>query len=653
MKTGKFFKKATLAAAVCLSLSQSVWAMPSGGTVASGSVAGFSANPASGTTFTANGNSIINWNVFDIAAGESLTFNTANGALLNRVTGGSMSGIYGSLTQIGGHPLFIVNPSGIEVNGATINASNLVLSTLPISDSDFLAGAAGTQAYKFTDGGNYSGLYVTASEVNVTESLRAFANTIEIADGVTFSGSKITQIAALNNLTWTPSSNGWYLQSGKATEGNILNLENSSIRGAGANADSYIGLTGGNININSSTLSDATKIRMDGVASIQSMSEENSYAYTSPTAGFGIETHGLTIDRVAVVSLYGRGVNLFDSNIKVQNTSTKEDSQLMAATGFIDGIGKETSMTAADNDSSIYLKNTNITLETSGDTDSSLLLSAGTRIALDNSKLTLTGGNDNSINIYAINGYNPSTDTMTANIKHESGANEIEIRNGSVVRSNGERLEIVGGKIYVEDGSTVETTKGPVFIVANDKIQLQEKEGISTSIPVGVGTSGTLEITGGSKIIEAGKDVTSRFVDGGNISPVIPISANDRENIANGQAAMNNALSKATTPESRAAAAKELAETINRESTDSRAKAAQVSGVMLAIRENTSLSDAEKTSLQREVAQTFHPTQTANTEGNSTIDNTTQQGTATATGETQPKDINLASQTEEPIISGL
>lgn len=60
-------------------------------------LSGLSANPASGATIATNAASIINWQNFGLLSGEVLNFNTANGALLNRVIGGNLSEIYGTL----------------------------------------------------------------------------------------------------------------------------------------------------------------------------------------------------------------------------------------------------------------------------------------------------------------------------------------------------------------------------------------------------------------------------------------------------------------------------------------------------------------------------------------------------------------------------
>lgn len=145
MKFSRLKKKAAtsaLAALVTMALgSGSVFAaadMPTGGVVISGSVAGIeNGTVANDGTLTTNGHSIINWQDFSIGAGNVLTVNTANGALLNRVIGNNLSEIMGTLNQSGCHPMFLVNPNGILVGAtARINASELVLSTLDIDNDD-------------------------------------------------------------------------------------------------------------------------------------------------------------------------------------------------------------------------------------------------------------------------------------------------------------------------------------------------------------------------------------------------------------------------------------------------------------------------------------------------------------------------------------
>jgi filamentous hemagglutinin family protein len=84
---------------------------------------------------------IINWQSFSIPSGASVTFQQpgASAIALNRVTGGSASLIYGSLTANG--QVWLINPNGIALGPtAQVSAAGVLLSTMGIRDQDFLAG---------------------------------------------------------------------------------------------------------------------------------------------------------------------------------------------------------------------------------------------------------------------------------------------------------------------------------------------------------------------------------------------------------------------------------------------------------------------------------------------------------------------------------
>src|SRR5690606_5190159 len=77
---------------------------------------------------------------FSIEAGELTQFRQpgSKAAVLNRVTGGDPSAIHGALKANGGG--FVINPNGILVGpSGTIDVHSLVLSTLDVSDGEFLA----------------------------------------------------------------------------------------------------------------------------------------------------------------------------------------------------------------------------------------------------------------------------------------------------------------------------------------------------------------------------------------------------------------------------------------------------------------------------------------------------------------------------------
>jgi filamentous hemagglutinin family protein len=115
-----------------------VWANPAGEAV----VGGAATFQREGNTLTVNQATdrlAVNWESFNIAAGERTHFNmpSSTSAALNRVIGGNPSSIYGSLSANG--ILYLINPSGILVGpGGTVNAAAFMASTLDVSTEQFM-----------------------------------------------------------------------------------------------------------------------------------------------------------------------------------------------------------------------------------------------------------------------------------------------------------------------------------------------------------------------------------------------------------------------------------------------------------------------------------------------------------------------------------
>ena len=189
-KWKKNLRRSTLATLITLALTGSAFAMPSGGVVEQGRAdisAGNLAQVESGATITAQTNSIINWNDFSIGKGELLSFNTAAGALLNRVTSDKVSELLGTMTQTGANPLFVVNPNGIHIGGnASIDAANITLSTLAMSSGDFNV-AASSGMYSLVQGkaGVKTVQIDSGAKIKSENMLNIFGGKI-VADGVIF-----------------------------------------------------------------------------------------------------------------------------------------------------------------------------------------------------------------------------------------------------------------------------------------------------------------------------------------------------------------------------------------------------------------------------------------------------------------------------------
>ncbi|NBT24303.1 filamentous hemagglutinin N-terminal domain-containing protein, partial [bacterium] len=115
-----------------------VWANPVGEQVVGGA-ATFQRDGNKLTVNQATDRLAVNWQSFNIGAGESTHFNmpSSTSAALNRVIGGNPSSIYGSLSANG--ILYLINPSGILVGpGGTVNAAAFMASTLDVSTEQFM-----------------------------------------------------------------------------------------------------------------------------------------------------------------------------------------------------------------------------------------------------------------------------------------------------------------------------------------------------------------------------------------------------------------------------------------------------------------------------------------------------------------------------------
>ncbi len=119
--------------------SGSAFGNPNDPTVVAGSAA-FETVGSQLNVTNSNG-AIIDWNSFSINQDEVTRFiqESASSAVLNRVTGGSISEILGDLQSNG--RVFLINPNGLIVGeNASIDTAGFIASTLDISNSDFISG---------------------------------------------------------------------------------------------------------------------------------------------------------------------------------------------------------------------------------------------------------------------------------------------------------------------------------------------------------------------------------------------------------------------------------------------------------------------------------------------------------------------------------
>jgi filamentous hemagglutinin family protein len=221
----------------------SAWAggaLPTTGKYVAGTGA-ISKKGASGLTVNQNsGTGIIDWSSFSIGKGNSVQFNNGAGATLNRVTGGDLSTIAGSLKATGS--LYLINPQGVivSVGGKVVTGGSFIASSRDESDSDFLGGK---QKFSGTSNGNvFNAGTIKSANGDVTL----------IGNSVSNSGSMSAKngsasLNAGNQVLLAPAGSRILVNggAGSASNSGTLQAAQAQINAAGGNVYAIAGNNGG------------------------------------------------------------------------------------------------------------------------------------------------------------------------------------------------------------------------------------------------------------------------------------------------------------------------------------------------------------------------------------------------------------------------
>ena len=364
-------------------------------------------NLASGDTIATNSRSIINWNTFDIGLSGVLTFDTTNGALLNRVTGSYASWLKGTLNHTGTYPLLLVNPRGIHVyQGATINGANLILSGLDMTDtalSNF--STTGAVAYDTASTGDVN-LESGITFSNEAEKLALAGKEVTVAQNTLKAESlKIdaTNTATLTNLTYTgalkgnsvlDSAGGSLTLSGGSYTGNT-NLKGTTVNMAVTSHTGDVTVQGTTVDINSGNYTGDLTLAGKSVSVSGATFNGEDKAHDLTLSGLG-ENGAVTVSNSTVMG--ARDVALTGKTVKVsQSGNTRAD---WTAETFTLGKGGSASNTTditninltvtkadttptVENDVTLTLSNTAISAPQINLTPASLTLSGGSSLISD------------------------------------------------------------------------------------------------------------------------------------------------------------------------------------------------------------------------------------------------------------------------------
>lgn len=203
------------------------------GAIAKRGSSGLSINQSSAT-------GIIDWSSFSIGKGNSVQFNNGVGATLNRVTGGNLSTIAGSLKATGS--LYLINPQGVIVSGSgkVVTGGSFVASSRDESDVDFLGGKR-----KFSGASNGK-----VSNVGTIKS--ANGDVALIGSSVSNSGSMsaangTASLNAGNQVLLAPAGSRILVSggTGSASNSGTLAAAQAQINAAGGNVYALAGNNGG------------------------------------------------------------------------------------------------------------------------------------------------------------------------------------------------------------------------------------------------------------------------------------------------------------------------------------------------------------------------------------------------------------------------
>ncbi len=499
-------RKAFLTAAICLALSQSVFAMPTGGKVVDGNVEGIvNGTVASGGTINVNSNALIDWTKFDIGKNETLNFAFNQNYLnvINHVTGSEMSQLLGTLTSGKNGNVYLINPNGILVGGgARIDAGSLFLSTLDATD-DQLMGIYKTDTWNLdlASKKDSQGLTIqNGANIQVGTFLGLLGNKVQIADNVTISDTPYDKdettlvVAAADSASFYPHSSAPALISVTTKQGNAVDMGATKFNINNEYTDTYIlgndiKMTGTNLNINSRN-SKVSSTALDIIAadSYQS-SKANSKANTENVElginrGNHLDLSGVTASSDYMHVIGGR-TSIDDSKLELTATTEAfkqgEPAPYMTIAALrgdhliLDDIegGVQNVLNTQDEKNPAVANS--LTIKNSDLTSNENLSLWGGSVELVNSNLktaTETNDKDNNIDIYAFESVDNDGGAFT------NSSNTVKVTGGSI--ESGADISMRGAKIALDGVDKVAGTgeKSAVELLAGKTIQTEDPDTI-------------------------------------------------------------------------------------------------------------------------------------------------------------------------------
>ena len=312
--------------------------LPSGGAY----TAGAGSIKTSGNAVTINQatlRGVIDWNTFSLGQGGTVTFKNGAGATLNRVNGGQMSSILGSLIASGS--VYLINPEGVLLGpGARVHTGgDFLASTLNVSNQAFMQGGALT----FT--GDSKAVVVNLGDVfSQNGSVFLIGNTV--ANGGRISAANGTAGLAAGQQVLLKDSTGdqrVFVQGpgGDVTNKGTIAAAQAELKAKGGNVYALAGNTGGQISATGTAqidgkawlIADGGKTQVAGTVTaknadgtggaIETSGHDLDISHATVNTGQGgnwlLDPVDVLIDTAAATTIQN---SLASSNVTVQTTAT-------------------------------------------------------------------------------------------------------------------------------------------------------------------------------------------------------------------------------------------------------------------------------------------------------------------------------------------
>ncbi|MHB0918599.1 MAG: two-partner secretion domain-containing protein [Thiobacillus sp.] len=446
------YLKATLVA-VMLAFGANAFAQPVGGVVVNGGAT--IQNSAGNTTINqSTQNAVINWQSFDIEAGQVVQFvqpNTSS-VTLNRVVGGDPSSILGTLSANG--KVFLINPNGILfAKGASVNVGGLVASTLNITDSDFMAGN-----YRFS--GNGSGTVKNEGSLSANGGYVAMLGANVSNQGVIAANLGTVILAAGEAITLDVAGDG------------LLNVTvNKGAVDALIENGGLIQANGGKVLLTASVAGDLLKtvVNNTGVIEAQTLDNRSGTIMLLADMQSGTVNVGGKLDASAPNGGDGGFVETSAAHVKVLSGARVTTLASAGTTGtwlidpqdYVIGSGTGDNITGADLSANLGLGNVNIVTDLPGTDMGDITVNESVAWTAATT-LTLNAMNDININAYI--------ETTNGSIVMNA-ARDVNI-DAYVTATNGNISVCCGRDINVN--AAVTTTSGSILLGAGRDLYVNQ-----------------------------------------------------------------------------------------------------------------------------------------------------------------------------------